>query len=73
MNEMSFNLTDSATESAKEDEQLQTPKTKEKQTIQKVSARARSKSPAPPGMQGNVNIRHFYSRYNRILIKLRNK
>ena len=49
-----YHSLDSATESAKEDEQLHSIKVKEKQTIQKVRARARSKSPAPPGMQGKV-------------------
>ena len=43
---------DSATESAKEDEQLHSTKGKEKQAGLKVRTRARSKSPAPPGMKG---------------------
>ena len=48
-----YYILDSATESAKEDEQSQSTKGKEKQVGIKVKTRTRSKSPAAPGMQGN--------------------
>ena len=47
-------LIDSATESAKEDEQVHTTRLKERQNNQKIRTRARSKSPAPPAMQGKL-------------------
>ena len=47
-----YYILDSATESAKEDEQSQSTKGKEKQVGIKVKTRTRSKSPAAPGMQG---------------------
>ena len=45
---------DSATESAQEGEQLHSRKDKEKQPGLKAKNRARSKSPAPPGMKGKL-------------------
>ena len=55
-----YYILDSATESAKEDEQSQSTKGKEKQVGIKVKTRTRSKSPAAPGMQGKFEKKTYH-------------